>query len=170
MNIPIILGTGRDGRFSNKVADFIKNYVISIDHKTEIIDPRSYNFIFTNNESSDRDEYRQKIKQADALIIVSPEYNHGYPGELKILLDTAYEEYFYKPVAICGVSTGPFGGIRAVEQLKLVFSELKMQVASESVFFGNVRNLFNEDIIQDNAYYARIKTMIDELISLTTNR
>lgn len=170
MNIPIILGTGRDGRFSNKVADFIKNYVISIGHKTEIIDPRNYNFIFTNNESSDRDEYRQKIKQADALIIVSPEYNHGYPGELKILLDTAYEEYFYKPVAICGVSAGPFGGIRAVEQLKLIFSELKMQVASESVFFGNVRGLFNEDIIQDDVYYARVKTMIDELISLTTNK
>lgn len=167
MNIPIILGTGREGRVSEKVAKYVKEIVTAEGHATEIIDPRDYGFIFTDNISPRGDAYRQKIKEADALIIVVPEYNHGYPGDLKILLDTAYEEYFYKSVGFCGVSAGPFGGVRAIEQLKQVFSELRMKIARESVFFSSAMELFNESGIKNKSYDERIKKMINEVVLLT---
>jgi NAD(P)H-dependent FMN reductase len=48
------------------------------------------------------------------------EYNHSYPGELKMLLDMLFSQYAHKPVGICGVSSGAWGGTRMVEQLRLV--------------------------------------------------
>jgi NAD(P)H-dependent FMN reductase len=167
MNIPIILGTGREGRVSEKAAKYVESAVLAAGHMVEIIDPRDYGFIFTDRSSPRGDVYRNKIKEANAFIIVTPEYNHGYPGDLKILLDTAYKEYFYKPVGICGVSAGPFGGIRAIEQLKPVLSEFRMKIARESVFFGMAPDLFGENGIKDKSYDERIKTMIDEVVFLS---
>jgi len=167
MNIPIILGTGREGRVSEKAAEYVKKIAAESGHKTEIIDPRNYKFLFTDRESPRGDAYRKKIKEADAIIIVTPEYNHGYPGELKILLDTAYGEYFYKSVGLCGVSMGPFGGARVVEQLKPVLSELRMKIARESVFFGSAAELFGESGIKDKSYDSRVKTMLDEVVLLS---
>lgn len=60
------------------------------------------------------------MTRADGLVIVSPEYNHGYPGEMKLMLDQLYKEYNRKPVGICGVSSGALGGARMVEQLRLI--------------------------------------------------
>jgi NAD(P)H-dependent FMN reductase len=167
MNIPIILGTGREGRVSEKAAEYVKKIVAEAGHKTEIIDPRDYGFLFTDRESSRGDAYRQKIKEAEAIIIVTPEYNHGYPGDLKILLDTAYGEYFYKAVGICGVSMGPFGGARVIEQLKPVLSELRLKIARESVFFSLAAELFGDNGIKDKAYDGRVKTMLDEVVLLS---
>lgn len=152
---------------SEKAAKYVESFVLAAKHTSEIIDPRDYNFIFTDRDSPRGDAYRRKAKEADAFIIVTPEYNHGYPGDLKILLDTAYGEYFYKPVGICGVSAGPFGGIRAVEQLKPVLAELRMRIARESVFFGMAANLFDESGIKDQSYDGRVKTMLDEVVFLS---
>jgi NAD(P)H-dependent FMN reductase len=63
---------------------------------------------------------QKKAWHADGFIIVSPEYNHSYPGELKMLLDMLFSQYAHKPVGICGVSSGAWGGTRMVEQLRLV--------------------------------------------------
>lgn len=57
----------------------------------------------------------EKSKKADGFIIVSPKYNHGYPGELKMLLDMLFAEFAHKPVGICGVSSVHWGGARMVE-------------------------------------------------------
>ncbi|MFA5052696.1 MAG: NAD(P)H-dependent oxidoreductase [Parcubacteria group bacterium] len=164
MNIPIILGTGREGRISERAAEYVKSVIVESGHNTEIIDPRDYKFLFTDNETSRGDGYREKIKNVDALVIVTPEYNHSFPGELKILLDTAYEEYFYKPVGICGVSASPFGGARAVEQLKPTLSELRMFIGRESVFFSSARELFGEAEIKDKSFKGRVKAMLDEIV------
>lgn len=165
MNISIILGTGREGRNSENVAKYVEGIVKAAGHVTEILDPRNYGFLFTDRDTSRGDEYRKKIKESDAFIIVSPEYNHGYPGDLKIMMDTAYEEYFHKPVGICGVSIGPFGGARMVEQLKPVMVEFHMIPVRESVYFGSVGELFNDEgKIKDAAYDERVKKMLEEVI------
>src|SRR4029078_8234930 len=60
-------------------------------------------------------EWRDAIKQADGLVIVTPEYNHGYPGSLKAVLDLLLQEYIHKAVAFVGVSSHNWGGTRVIE-------------------------------------------------------
>ena len=104
------------------------------------------------------------MARADGLIIVSPEYNHGYPGELKILLDTLYQEYNRKPVGICGVSDGLMGGGRMVEHLRQVLVELQMAPIHAALYFRNVEKLFDTSgNMTDGAYEKRAKDFFDEL-------
>lgn len=166
MYIPIILGTAREGRLSEKAANFVKGEVESAGHKTEIIDVRDYMPRRTQEVTEKTKEYGEKIKKAEALIIVSPEYNHGYPGELKMLLDSAYAEYAGKPLGICGVSISPMGGCRMVEQVRLVSVELHMTPIREAVYFSGAATLFDESgAIKDEAYKGRVSKMLEELTS-----
>ena len=87
----------------------------------------------------------EKIGRADAIIIVCPEYNHSFPGELKMMLDMLFEEYAGKKVGICGVSNGPFGGARGMEQLKLVLVNFKMRIMSNVLYFSSVKGIFDEN-------------------------
>jgi len=167
MYIPIILGTGREDRQSEKVADFILKEVEKRGLESEILDVRDYLTEVTDNtgESSQAKELAGKIEKADALIIVSPEYNHGYPGELKMMLDMLYEEYTAKPVGFCGVSAGGLGGARAVEQLRQVAIELHMIPIREALYFSGVQNLFDEEgQIKDDSYSKRVEVFLNELI------
>lgn len=167
MYIPIILGTARKGRQSKKVANFIFQEVKKTELKSEIIDVRHFK-ITTTDKSKKLPQAKkliEKISKADGLIIVVPEYNHGYPGELKLMMDMLYEEYTRKPVGICGVSAGIFGGTRAVEQLRLVLIEFQMVPIREALYFPLVHNLFDEKgNIQDKSYKERVKKFLEELI------
>jgi len=165
--IPIILGTAREGRQSEKVAKFVLSEIKQAGLNSEIIDVRDYRLSATDNTgaSAQAKKLAEKINQAGGLIIVTPEYNHGYPGELKMMLDLLYGEYAKKPVAFCGVSAGGLGGARAVEQLRLVSIELHMIVIREAVYFSDVYDLFDDkDNIKDISYKDRIRKMLDELL------
>jgi NAD(P)H-dependent FMN reductase len=152
MYMPIILGTAREGRQSEKAAKFMLGEAAKYGLQSEIIDVRS------------PEGYAEKITKADGLIIVSPEYNHGYPGALKQLLDTCYKEYEHKPVGICGVSSGILGGARMVEQLRQVVIELHMVPIREAIYFSSVAALFDESgAMKDASYAARVKKFLDEL-------
>jgi len=167
MYIPIILGTAREGRQSEKAAKFIFQETIGAGLESEIIDVRDYKIGATDNTKKLEQAkiLAEKIKKADALIVVSPEYNHGYPGELKLMLDMLYQEYAKKPIGFCGVSSGPFGGVRAVEQLRLVSIEFRMVPIREAIYFSSVQNLFDyKGLIKNQAYYERTKTFLEELI------
>ena len=165
--IPILLATGREGRQSEKAAKFMFGEVEKYGLATELLDIRAFNFTRTDNvvDSEQEKNFSQVMKKADGLIIVSPEYNHGYPGELKIMLDQLYEEYNRKPIGICGVSAGGLGGARMVEQLRLVAIELQMVPIREAVYFSNIGDLFDaQGNIKDSSYVGRIKNFLDELV------
>ena len=167
MYIPIILGTARQGRQSEKVANFMLAETAKAGLQSEIIDVRDYRIEATDStgESPQAKKLAEKITKADGLIIVSPEYNHGYPGELKMMLDMLYKEYFSKPVGFCGVSIGILGGSRAVEQLRLVSIEFHMLPIREALYFSTVQNLFDEKgNIKDESYSKRVETFLNELI------
>ncbi len=167
MYIPIILGTARVGRQSEKAAKFIMDEAVKKGLESEIIDVADFALKATDNTglSGQAKKLSEKIKKAKGLIIVSPEYNHGYPGELKTTLDMIYEEYFGKPVGICGVSAGPLGGSRMVEQLRLVCIELHMVPIREAMYFPAIQTLFDEKgNIKDNSFRDRAKTFLEELI------
>jgi NAD(P)H-dependent FMN reductase len=166
MYIPIILGTAREGRQSEKVASYVLAEVIKYGLESEILDAREYRSEATNNtqEIPPAKKLMPKIEKAEGLIIVSPEYNHGYPGELKMMLDLLYEQYFNKPVGLCGVSAGGLGGARMVEQVRQIVVELHMVPIREALYFPVVQNLFDEKgQIKDQSYAKRIKTFLDEL-------
>ena len=148
--IPIILGTGRDGRESEKVAQFILGELKKRDDvDTEIIDTREYVKSHITIPAWVDDErtmpWRKIAKKAAGFLIVVPEYNHGYPGELKLLLDSAMEEYSKKPVALCSVSSGRFGGARVIENLWPVVLGLGMVPVMNPLYFSNITDTFNED-------------------------
>jgi NAD(P)H-dependent FMN reductase len=170
MYVPIILGTGREGRQSDKVAEYVLSEAKGHGFESEILDVRDFPMGATDNtkESGAAKIFSGKVTKAGAIIIVVPEYNHGYPGELKLMLDSVYGEYRGKPLGICGVSAGPLGGARAVEQLRLVAVELRMPIAREALYFASVQDQFDsEGRIRDaEGWGKRAKKLFDELTSL----
>ena len=168
--IPVILGTGRTGRNSEKVA----RYVVSVlqgrsDIETELIDVLDYTFGRTipAQESEPKTKpWQEIVKRADAVVIVFPEYNHGYPGELKILLDQDLENYKGKKVLLCGVSIGGFGGVRGVENLLPVCRELGLIALQPSLYFSKVGETFEQPKEElDKIYQQNINKTVDLLIS-----
>lgn len=169
MYIPIILGTAREGRQSEVAAKYLLKEIKDKykELEIEIIDVKDYFEGFTDNTKKSEivRNFSEKISKADGLIIISPEYNHGYPGELKLMLDMLYEEYARKPVGICGVSGGPLGGSRAVEQLRQVTIELSMTPIRRALYFSSVQNLFDEKgNIKDASYSKKISIFMYELL------
>ena len=105
------------------------------------------------------------MTRADGLIIVVPEYNHGYPGELKLLLDSLFEEYEKKPVLLCGVSAGGWGGTRVVDHIKQVLIELKMVPTRSALYYPGVKKLFNEEgVILGEGHSERVAEALAELL------
>ena len=166
--IPIILGTAREGRQSEKVAKFVlaetkKHPNIT----TELLDVRDFRPPATDNtgKSDLAKKFAEKISPADGFIIVSPEYNRSYPGELKMMLDMLRTEYRRKPLAICGVSNGPVGGGRMVEQLRIVAIDLQMVPIRAAVLFPNVDDLFDDNQeIRDPGYAGKVAKMLQDLV------
>mgnify|MGYP001578349140 CR=1 FL=1 len=167
--IPVILGTAREGRRSEKAANFVLKEFQKL-HKeieTELLDVKDYRIVATDDteEQEPAKRFAAQATRADGFIIVSPEYNHGYSGELKMMLDMLYEEYKRKPVGICGVAGGGMGGVRMVEQLRLVAIEFQMVPISKAVYFSNAGKLFDEQgDIADESYHARMKAFFEELL------
>jgi NAD(P)H-dependent FMN reductase len=167
LSVPLILGTAREGRRSEAVARFLLERVRAYGIETQLVDPRDYRLPATDDTktSDTARRYGEIIVPADGFIIVSPEYNHGSPGELKMMLDMLFEEYARKPVGICGVSSGYFGGVRMLEQMRLVTLDYGMTPIREALHFPNVKTLFDEagNITDPEGQEKRITKFLDEL-------
>jgi len=143
LNIKVIVGSTREGRFSDKAAAWIAEEIKKQEGVVvEVLDLRDYDMPFFNEPTSPsfkQEPYKneavarftKKIAEGDAFVIVTPEYNHGTSGVLKNALDWVYQEWNNKPVAF--VSYGSVGGARAVEQLRLNAIELQMAPIRNSV-------------------------------------
>jgi NAD(P)H-dependent FMN reductase len=165
--IPVILGTTRRGRMSEYVAKFVVEEVAQRDGvETELIDIRQIPISTTDAGESIKDpEFSATVMRADALIIVAPEYNHGYPGLLKHVLDTNLKEYIHKAVGICGVSAGPFGGTRVIENLLPVMRELGLVTIFWDGNFSSVQKIFDDSgKLLEEAYIRRLDKFLQELI------
>lgn len=168
-HILLVLGTSREGRKSEFVLRYIAKELSSRpDLEFEIVTPAYYTQNRTVPSWEEHEivgEWRKKAERADAYIIISPEYNHGYPGELKMLLDGAYKEYFYKPVLFASVSDGKIGGARLQEHIRPVLLEMGMIPIKKSLLFFNADKLFSEDgAITDISYNERVVQVVDELL------
>lgn len=165
--IPIILGTARQGRESENVAPFVFEQTKKrADLETELIDVRTLPMKLDDAGEQMKDpKFSATIERCDGLIIVTPEYNHGYPGLLKHALDMNLKEYIHKAVGICGVSAGALGGARVIEGLLPVMRELGLVAIFEDVNFGKVGTLFDEHgNLLDQNYVHRVDKFPNELI------
>jgi NAD(P)H-dependent FMN reductase len=167
IKVALIYGSTREGRFCDTVANWTANEIWSRnDFRLGLIDPAELNLPTTHGRKDDAAllNLRRRLDDADAFIVVTPEYNHGYPVPLKFLIDSAYREWQAKPVAFVSYG-GISGGLRAVEQLRLVFAELHAVTIRDCVSFANPRGLFDADgrlIDPDDARKA-MATMLSRL-------
>ena len=168
--IPVILGTPRQGRQSEHAAKFVLSEMQKRPEiETELIDVRTLKMALDDAGQAMADPaYVNKIVRCDGLVIVVPEYNHGYPGMLKHALDMCLEEYIHKAVGFCGVSAGPFGGARVIENMLPVVRELGLAVTFTDVNFSSVRNAFDDaGNLTDEKYVGRVAKFLNELVWMT---
>jgi NAD(P)H-dependent FMN reductase len=165
--IPVILGTVRKGRASENVAKFVLEETRKREGVlTELIDIRDIPLTIDDAGEAIKDSgFSATVSRADALVLVVPEYNHGYPGMLKHLLDTNLKEYVHKAVGVCGVSAGGFGGTRVIENLLPVLRELGLVTIFWDGNFSGAQKLFDADgKLLDQSYVKRIDKFLKELI------
>ena len=136
LHVKVILGSTRQGRYGDKPASWIFGELGKLESITaELLDLRDYPLPFYdepvspmrlngNYSTPQIKKWSEKIKEADAFIIIAPEYNHGYTAVLKNALDHLYPEWNFKPVGF--ISYGSVGGARVIEQLRQVAVELQM--------------------------------------------
>ena len=166
--IPVILGTVRKGRASENVAKLVFLEVQKREGvETELIDIRNLNFPGNDAGEQIKDpKFSETCQRADGLVLVAPEYNHGYPGMLKHVLDSNLKEYIHKAVGICGVSAGGFGGTRVIEALLPVMRELGLVTIFWDGNFSGAQKLFGTDgkILDEATHVKRIDKFLGELI------
>lgn len=163
--LPIILGTKRPGRESEKVAKLVLEVMSKTEGiVTELVDPKDFNLPDDGDKIKDP-KFTDISARADGFFIVTPEYNHSYPGSLKRLLDSEFENYRDKPVVIAGVSDGQWGGTRVIESLLSPLKAMNMVVINQDVNFPKTPELFDENgKIKDPAYIERIKRSVNRLV------
>ena len=171
--LPLLLGTNRMGRESEDVAKWVYNKMMErSDIETRFFDVASFRLPLDDYGTALAEEFsdwREAILDADGLVIVTPEYNHGYPGVLKSVLDLLLKEYIHKAVGFVGVSAGPWGGSRVIEAMVPMVRELGLSPTFTDLNFPNVNKKFDEngDLI-DPAFNARADAFLDELVWLAS--
>jgi NAD(P)H-dependent FMN reductase len=163
----VILGTTRKGRASENVARFVHAELSKREGvETLLVDICDIELPTQDaGEAIKHSDFSATVSRADGLLIVTPEYNHGYPGMLKHLLDTNLKEYIHKAVGVCGVSAGGFGGTRVIENLLPVLRELGLVAIFWDGNFSGAQKLFDNDgNLLDQSYVKRIDKFLKELV------
>jgi NAD(P)H-dependent FMN reductase len=154
LKLAVIVGSIREGRYCPTVGSWIAAQAEShpefdvdvIDLADTPLPAEGQAKPVTNGEydSPDTQAFAKRIGAADGFVIITPEYNHGYPGPLKIAIDAVYPEWIAKPVGFISYG-GIAGGLRSVEQLRQVFGELHAVTIRETVSFHMVWGQFGPD-------------------------
>ncbi|MGW4034899.1 NADPH-dependent FMN reductase [Streptomyces sp. NPDC004778] len=151
LQVAVILGSNRDGRFGPVVADwFLGRAARHPGIETDLIDvaetglPTAITFSPGPEEAARLAAVSERLAAADAFVVLTPEYNHSFPAPLKTLIDWHSAEWQAKPVAFVSYG-GVSGGLRAVEQLRQVFAELHTVTVRDTVSFHNAGTLFDDE-------------------------
>lgn len=170
LTIAVLAGTTRERRESIKAAKYVAEFGARLPGVEIIfVDPKTFNFPGDGNDPEGKDSrYSDITARADAFFIVTPEYNHSFPGSLKRMLDSELENYNHKPVAFAGCSNGGWGGVRAVESLVPAIRETGLVALSWDVYFPRVQDIFDEQGIMKpehvERYERNLGKLYDELV------
>jgi NAD(P)H-dependent FMN reductase len=172
--ILIISASVREGRNSHRIALFFKKFVEENKLATaEIADLNEYNFPifnerlrFQKNPGEKVLEFAGRVKKAEAVLIVTPEYNGGYPASLKNVVDLLYDEWHRKPMAISTVSDGVFGGTQVITSLQFSLWKIKAFIATAMFPVPSAPKAFAEDgtPVDKEGTNKRATAFINELL------
>ncbi|WP_040834962.1 NADPH-dependent FMN reductase [Nocardia brevicatena] len=167
LRVAVLIGSSREGRFAPTVADWFlgrtstrSEIAVTVVDVGEVDLPRSFGAPIPGADST-----RAALAAADAFVIVTPEYNHSYPGALKDLIDRHGQEWHAKPVGFVSYG-GLSGGLRAVEHLRGVFAELHAVTVRDTVSFHNPWGQRDEHgaWVADAGADAAAKILLDQLV------
>lgn len=172
LEIAVIYGSVRSDRKGIRAARFIANQCRARGHKVNLLDPLEFPLplldkMYKEYKPGEAPEILERlaglIKQADAYIVVSGEYNHSIPPALSNLLDHFLEEYFWKPSAIMCYSAGNFGGVRAAMSLRAMLAELGMSSIPSLMPVPKVQEAFDDEgKPSDEAWFSRADKFLTE--------
>ena len=173
MKIAIISASVRMGRNSHRVALFFTNYIETNNLATvDLLDLNEYKFpIFSERLRNIKDptvqmlDFADKIRKANGVIIVTPEYNGGYPASLKNVIDFLYAEWRRKPIALATASSGPFGGAQVTTSLVFNFWKIGAWIVPAMCPVARVQSQYDENgtPVEKDAVEKRTRPFIDEL-------
>jgi NAD(P)H-dependent FMN reductase len=147
IHLGVIYGSTREGRLCDKVGRWVVGEIEKQSaFAAEVIDPATFAIGHGDSsiQSASTATLRRRIAAADAFVVVTPEYNRSYPAPLKALIDSFSAEWRAKPVGFVSYG-GISGGLRAVEHLRHVFTELHAVGIRDCVSFANAWERFDAE-------------------------
>ncbi|MFT4249766.1 MAG: NADPH-dependent FMN reductase [Candidatus Woesearchaeota archaeon] len=168
----VVCGSVRDGREGMKVSEWVVSSLQRRGHEVFLLDPLEYEELLVMRErygflaspSEKLTLLRDRIVRADGFVAVTAEYNHSFPGSLKNVLDVFGKELFGSPFLLVSYSSGGFGGVRAVEQLRPILNKLGCSSIPESLAISRVQEVFGEQgVLVDETYTDRLAKVLDSL-------
>jgi NAD(P)H-dependent FMN reductase len=168
--VAVLHGTTRKGNKSDNAARWVAEQLKEREELEVIfVEPAGLNLPVDGDNEDERDpRYTEITAKADAFFIVTPEYNRGYPPSLKRMLDSEYDNYKHKPVALAGVSSGPWGGRAVTELLLPTLHTLWLVPIQPTMYFPKIADTFDEaghmkaELVE--RYEKSLKSSADELI------
>jgi NAD(P)H-dependent FMN reductase len=176
-HIAVVLGTAREGRASEGVAKAVVAVINTMEgHSSELVDVRDYVTAAVTvppwgvgGANENPTQWKAIVEKSHALVLVTPEYNHSFPGELKLLLDSLWDSYVGKAVGLVGVSAGTLGAARVIDHIKPVLIELKLHPIKEAVHISKVGEAIAEDgSFADPKTAEYTQKMVEEISKLST--
>ena len=168
----VVYGSARRARKGINAARFVTSKLEERSHDVSLVDSNEHDLPFLDLMYKEYDagtapqamqEIADTFAAADGFVVVTGEYNHSIPAALKNLLDHFQSEYLYKPSAIVTYSAGPFGGVRALVNMRGIMAELGSPAIPSAFPISQVWKSFDDDgNAVDEAYNERIGKFLDE--------
>jgi NAD(P)H-dependent FMN reductase len=172
LNTAVIYGSARRARQGIKAARFVARKLEERNHAVTLVDSLEHelpilDLMYKEYDAGKAPEAMETVgrilQAADGFVVVSAEYNHSIPAALKNLLDHYQSEYLYKPSAIVTYSAGPFGGVRALINLRAILAELGTPSIPSAFPVAQIHNAFDDDgVALEGAYDDRVVKFLDE--------
>lgn len=173
-HIVIISASVREGRESHKVATYLQGFIENhTGASAGLIDLKAMQFpifeerlMHLSNPLPQYVAFGNSIKACDGVIIVTPEYNGGYPAGLKNAVDLLVEEWKHKPLAIATVSDGDFGGTQVLTSLLFTFWKLRAILVTARFQMARVQDHFDEkgNPTEPEVLHRRTDSFVKELL------
>ncbi|MFF2021228.1 NADPH-dependent FMN reductase [Streptomyces sp. NPDC058171] len=171
LKVAVVLGSNREGRFGPVIAEWLLAEIAERPElSADLVDvaaadlPTSLPQKPSPRINAELAKVSPLLADADAFVVLTPEYNHSFPAALKNLIDWHYGEWHAKPVGFVSYG-GISGGLRAVEHLRQVLAELHAVTVRDTVSFANAGSRFDDQgrLLDPSPSVAAAKGMLDQL-------
>lgn len=170
LRIPLLLGTVRPGRRSERVARHVHKAMLARGWDSVFVDPRDLplgNLTLRDYEMQkplppELQAFAEGMGAADAFVVVTPEYNYGVPGALKNMLDFVFKQWNRKPFGLVGCG-GLSGGLRAIDTLRQVVAGLGAVTVPAHLSVPHVETAFTEAGPVDPRFDERMAKFLDQV-------